>query len=57
MLYVLTEQAVFWLGVKVVCCLAKEPGEEVETVAISHSHKGFFCLEQWSLKRKQKFER
>ena len=30
MLYVLTEQAVFWLGVKVVCCLAKEPGEEVE---------------------------
>ena len=30
MLYVLTEQQYFGLGVKVVCCLAKEPGEEVE---------------------------
>ena len=23
------------------------------SVAISHPHKGFFCVDQWSLKRKQ----
>ena len=54
-LYVSIEQAVFWL--EVVCCLGKELGEEVAiSHPISHPHKDFFCLDQWSLKRKQKFE-
>ena len=59
MLYVLTEQAVFWPGVKVMCCLAKEPGEEVDRSHLPQRNMvftgaSFFCLDQWSLKRKQK---
>ena len=58
MLYVLTEQAVFWLGVKAVCCLAKEPGEEVDrSPSPTPTKASFVSREQWSLKRKQKFER
>ena len=57
MLYVLTEQAVFWLGGESRLLPGERAGGGGRKVAISHSHKGFFCLEQWSLKRKQKFKR
>ena len=34
----------------------KRTGEGGRSVVISHTHKDFFCLDWWSLKREQKFK-
>ena len=54
MLYVLTEQAVFWPGVKVMCCLAKEPGEEVDRSPSPNPTKASFVStnDHWSVNKK-----
>ena len=51
-LYVLTEQAVFWL--EVVCCLAKELGEEVDRSPSPTPTKTFFVStkDHWSVNKK-----
>ena len=52
-LYVLTEQAVFWL--EVVCCLAKELGEEVDRSPSPTPTKTFFVStkDHWSVNKKK----
>ena len=40
--FTFTEQALFWLGVEVVCCLEKEPGEEVDRSPPSTPTKASF---------------
>ena len=58
MLYVLTEQAVFWLEVEVVSYLAKEPGEEVDRSPSHTPTKASFVStnDHWSVNKNSKDE-